>query len=77
METGTAVEPGTEISSWWASLKAIAANDYNLAAARYKPRLGDTVPNENAAELIRELIDVERDIQDGLAKLLAAVEGHS
>ncbi|MER3422885.1 MAG: SAM-dependent DNA methyltransferase, partial [Nitrospiraceae bacterium] len=37
VEAGTLLEPGTqEPRCWWALLKSIAENDYNLAAGRYK-----------------------------------------
>ena len=75
VEAGTIVEPRAEVpSSWWASAKIVAANDYSLAASRYKPRIGEAASNDNPVELIREVIELEREIQDGLEKLLADVE---
>ena len=55
---------------WWATIKAIAENDYNLAAGRYKPQIAEKAPDEDPAELIRETLAIEREIADGLEKLL-------
>ena len=59
---------------WWAPFDAIAGNDFNLAASRYKPRVSDPVPNEDPAELIREVLAIEKEITVGLEKLLREVE---
>lgn len=72
---GTVLEAGSELpSSWWAPVKLITDSDYHLAAARYKPRMGDAVVEEDPVRLIREVLEVEREIQKGLEKLLADVE---
>ena len=57
-----------------APFDAIADNDYNLTASRYKPRVAETVPDEDPAELIREVLAIEREITAGLEKLLGEVE---
>ena len=62
---------------WWATVKAIADNDYNLAAGRYKPQVVEKPPEEDPADLIREVLQTEREIQSGLEKLLREVEGVS
>ena len=59
---------------WWAPFDPIADNDYNLTASRYKPRVAETVPDEDPAELIREVLAIEREIAAGLEKLLDEVE---
>ena len=59
---------------WWTLFETIAENDYNLAASRYKPRVAEPVPDEDPAELIREVLAIEREITDGLEKLLTEVE---
>ena len=59
---------------WWAPFEAIADNDYNLAASRYRPRLAEPVPDEDPAELIREVLAIEKEITTGLEKLLSEVE---
>lgn len=75
IEAGTILEPGTqEPRCWWSPLKTIAENDYNLAAGRYKPQMAQKPPDEDPAQLIRQVITLERDITDGLEKLLMDVE---
>lgn len=75
VEAGTLLESGSEEPRcWWASLKTIEENDYNLAAGRYKPQLAEKPPDEDPAELIRQVIATERDIVHGLEKLLKDVE---
>lgn len=75
IEAGAVLERGSEPPAcWWASLKTIAANQFSLAAGQYKPHAGDDVPEEDPAALIREVTALEREIQDGLEKLLADVE---
>jgi type I restriction enzyme M protein len=71
----SSLEPGSEEPRcWWASVKAIAENDYNLAAGRYKPQIAEKAPDEDPAELIRETLAIEREITEGLEKLLREVE---
>lgn len=75
VKAGTLLKPGTEEpSSWWASLEEIAQNDYNLAAGRYKPQVAELISEEDPAELIREVLAIEREITAGLEKLLQQVE---
>jgi type I restriction enzyme M protein len=75
IEAATILEPGSEPpSSWWATQKVLADNEFNLAAARYKPRVANAIVEENPAQLIREVLEHEREIQEGLEKLLVAVE---
>ena len=59
---------------WWAPFDVIADNDYNLTASRYKPRVAEAVPEEDPAELIRELLAIEREIAAGLEMLLEEVK---
>jgi len=75
VEAGALLPPGTEESRcWWTTVKAIADNDYNLAAGRYKPQIAEKAPDEDPAELIRETLAIEREIAGGLEKLLKDVE---
>ena len=75
VEAGTVLEPGTdEPRCWWASFETVAENDYNLAAPRYKPHVAQEVPDEDPAELVREVLAIEREIAEGLEKLLSVVE---
>lgn len=67
--------PGTEEPKcWWADYEVIEGSDYNLTASRYKPQISDEVPDEDPANLIRDLLKIERDIAEGLEKLLKDVE---
>ncbi len=66
---------GEEPRCWWAPFETIAENDFNLAASRYKPRLGEAVPEEDPAELIRQTVQIEREIAERLEALLADLEG--
>jgi len=75
VEAGTLLPPGSDQPRcWWASVKSVAENDYNLAAGRYKPQIAEKVPDDDPAELIRETLAIEREITDGLEKLLREVE---
>ena len=59
---------------WWVDMKLIGANGYNLAAARYKPHVAEVEPEEDPAQLIREVLHLETEITKGLESLLAEVE---
>ena len=75
VEAGTLLKPGSETPlCWWATVKTIVGNDYNLAAGRYKPMVAEKPPDEDPAELIRETLALEREIASGLEKLLQEVE---
>jgi len=75
VEAGTLLQPGSdEPSCWWATIKSVAENDYNLAAGRYKPQIAEKAPDDDPAQLIRETLTIERDIAGGLEKLLREVE---
>ncbi len=74
-EAGAVLEPGSEEPRcWWAPFETLVENDYNLAASRYKPRVAEPVPDEDPAELIREVLAIEREITEGLEKLLVEIE---
>jgi len=59
---------------WWAGVSTLRDNDFNLAAARYRPRVAEAAPDEDPAELLRDLLAAERGIISGLEDLLAGVE---
>ena len=63
-----------EPRSWWASFDAVDGSDFNLAASRDKPRVAEEVPAEDPAELIREVLAIEKEIIGGLVKLLREIE---
>lgn len=75
VEANTILPPGSgEPKCWWATLDAIEAGDFNLTVSRYKPQIGEKPPDEDPAELIRETLAIEREITDGLEKLLKEIE---
>ncbi|MCK4825533.1 hypothetical protein KA005_57830 [bacterium] len=51
-----------------------AGNDHNLAAGRYKPMVVKAALDDDPAELIQEVLDIEKDITKGLAKLLMEIK---
>ena len=55
-------------------IETVAENDYNLAASRYKPRIAQEVPDEDPAELIRDVLAIEREITLGLERLLSEIQ---
>lgn len=76
VEAGTLLDAGTdEPKCWWTSVEKIAGNEYNLAAGRYKPQVATPPPQEDPAELIRQTLALEKEIQAGLEKLLKEVQG--
>jgi len=75
VEAGALLEPGSEPPrAWWAPFEEVAGNEFNLAASRYKPRVAEQAPDEDPAELIREVLAIEREITTGLEKLLKEIE---
>lgn len=75
VEAGMLLPPDTEDPRcWWATIKSIGENDYNLAAGRYKPQVAEKAPDEDPAQLIRETLVIEHEITKGLEKLLREVE---
>lgn len=59
--------------SWWAGVKEIRANNYNLSASRYRPFETEAVEHEDPAVLINRLLELEQEIQQGLDELLKMV----
>lgn len=75
VKAGMVLDSGSdEPRNWWAPLEIVAENDYNLAASRYKPRIAEEVPDEDPADLIRDVLAIEREITLGLEKLLNEVK---
>ena len=75
------VEAGTFLESrsgaprcWWATIDTIAGNDYMLGASWYKPLVPAKAPDESPAELLRETLDIERNIARDMEKLLRDLE---
>ena len=74
VEAGAVLDAGSDDPRcWWTPFDHIADNDCNLTASRYKPRVADAVPDEDPAELIREVLAIERESTAGLEKLLDEV----
>ena len=74
-EAGALLEAGSDAPRcWWAPFDAVAENDFNLAASRYKPRVAEPVPDDDPADLIRDVLALEKEITLGLEKLLREVE---
>ena len=63
-----------EPRSWWAPFETLAESSFSLAASRYKPRVCEEIPDEDPAELIRDVLTIETDIAHRLEKLLGEVE---
>lgn len=60
---------------WWATLDEIRKNDYNLSAGRYKPHTTNTVQYDPPDVILRETLDLEEEIMDGLKQLLIEMAG--
>jgi type I restriction enzyme M protein len=74
----TMLEPDSqEPRCWWATVETLAQNNYNLAAGRYKPLIAAPVPDDDPAELIREVLHLEHEIASDLQHLLHEVEAHA
>ena len=75
VEAGSVLDPGSEEPHcWWASIEMLADSEFNLTASRYKPLVGDDGPDEEPADLIRDVLVIEKEIAEGLGKLLAELE---
>ena len=73
-EAGTILKPGSpEPKYWWADFERIVDSDANLTASRYKPTVGEEISDEDPAELIREVLGLEKQLVDGLETLLGEV----
>ena len=75
IEANTILPPGSEEPKcWWATHETIEAGDFNLTAGRFKPQISEKAPDEDPAELIRETLAIEREITEGLERLLKEIE---
>lgn len=74
-EANTLLETDAEEPAcWWASIDRIAESGYNLSASSFKPSQASKGNEEDPAELIAELVDIEKGILDGLEKLKASLK---
>lgn len=73
---GTVLPAGAvEPRCWWTKAETLVEGAYNLAAGTYRPILSEAPPDEDPGELIREVIAIERRLQEGLKGLLEAADG--
>lgn len=63
-----------EAKDWEAEQEELTENDDNLTAGRYKPIMLSTVHHDPPAQIVRELQQLEGQIQNGLGKLLTLIE---
>ncbi len=74
-KAGEMLPPGSdEPKYWWAEYEVIEGSDFNLTASRYKPQIGEEVPDDDPADLIRDVLKIEQKITEELKKLLEDVE---
>lgn len=69
------LEPGSAAPTcWWKCFETLAASDFNLAASRYKPHVVEKAADGDPAELIRDVLKLEKLIATGLEQLLQGAE---
>lgn len=73
---GKAILPPGSVptKSWWVTNDVLEAEQYNLSASRYKPQISEKPPEDDPSDLIRKALELERQITQGLEKLLAEVD---
>lgn len=59
-----------EPKCWWATLEQIEAADWPLSASRYKPQVAAAASQDDPKQLITDALKAERDLAQGLEKLL-------
>lgn len=71
VEANTLLGVGSSMPrAWWASVEAVAQNEYNLAAGMYKPRIANAAPDDDPEQLVHQTLEIERAIAQGLEGLL-------
>jgi type I restriction enzyme M protein len=60
---------------WFATADDIRANDYNLAAGRYKPHRATAANHDHPAAILREVLAMEEELTAEMKALLEEVEG--
>jgi type I restriction enzyme M protein len=74
VEGKSLLAPGSDNpKSWWVPNTALADEEFNLSATRYKPQVGEKPPDDDPCELIEQTLKLERDIVNGLENLLKDV----
>ncbi len=75
IEANSVLQAGSDLPRcWWATIRRIGENDYNLAASRYKPTIGTSAPDDDPIDLINSLREDEQAIVEGLDSILLKVE---
>ncbi len=76
VEGGNLLEPGSAVPTcWWTGFETLATSDFNLVASRYKPHVLEKAADEDPAELIRDVLEIEDLIRAGLKQLLQGAQG--
>ena len=75
VEGGSFIEAGSDRPrSWWAPFETVAEAEFDLAGSRYGPFLDEATPEEDPGGLVREILDLEREITAGFESLLKDLE---
>lgn len=75
VEANSVLAPGTkEPFCWWASFEAIQDSGFDLSASRTKPTVAEQETESDPAELVRQVLGIEREITSELEGLLAEIE---
>lgn len=69
-----ATESLAEDKEWSAGVPTLTDNDLNLSAGRYKPFSLETAQYDPPAQIIRELQEMESQIQNGLTEIIEMIE---
>ena len=76
LEGGSFIEAGSNRPrSWWAPFETVAEAEFDLAGSRYGPFVDEATPEEDPAGLVREILDLEREITAGFGSLLDDLNG--
>lgn len=72
VEAGSLLEAGSEEPScWWVTTKHLAEGGYILGAGQWKPRIAETVSDEDPRKLVAEALNNYKQVVTGLESLLA------
>lgn len=76
VEGGSFLEAGSEEPRcWWAPFEMVAEAECDLTGSRYRPFVDEPIPEEDPASLIREILELEREITAGFEALLDDLKG--
>jgi type I restriction enzyme M protein len=75
IEAGSVLDPDTDAPHcWWAKTDLISENRYNLAAGKYKPQLGQKPPEDDPVDLIKDVLNAEKEITQEIENLFTEVK---